>query len=75
VPKYSGATFAVQEVEKDGKVTGYVVSGFLTRQQLAELRGMVDSKDYARSKKWRGQYQEMAKAIVNAIDHPIAPNE
>jgi hypothetical protein len=72
VPKFSGATFAVQEVEHDGQVTGYVVSGFLSRNQLAELRGMVDSKEYERSKKWRGQYQEMAKAKVNAIDDALA---
>lgn len=47
---------------------GYVVSGFLTRNQLDILGEFVDTQDYVRPKKWRGEYQEMAKAIVNAID-------
>jgi len=28
----------------------------------------VDSHDYVRSKKWRGEFQEMAKAIIAGID-------
>lgn len=68
MPKYSGVTFAVQPVEVDGDVSGYVVSGFMTSNQLATLREFVDSETYERSKRWRGEYQEMAKAIVSAID-------
>jgi len=45
-----------------------VLSGFLSKEQLATLRNMVDTEDYARSKQWRGQFQELAKAIVSAID-------
>jgi len=66
MPRYSGVIFQVQPVEKNGRVSGYVVSGFLTKNQLAELRNMVDSPDYKRSKRWRGEYQEMARAIVTS---------
>ncbi|MFL6288173.1 MAG: hypothetical protein ACJ73L_07225 [Actinomycetes bacterium] len=68
MPKYSGVTFAVQPVEVAGKVSGYVMSGFVTEKQLKELRGFVDSEEYKRSSRWRGQYLEMARAMVNAID-------
>ena len=68
MPKYSGVNFSVKAVEKNGKISGYVVSGFLTSNQLKELRNLVDSEEYKRSKMWRGEYQEMARAIVNAID-------
>ncbi|MGC5583828.1 hypothetical protein [Ornithinimicrobium sp. W1665] len=61
-------TFDAQPVEKGGEVLGYVVSGFLTRKQLETLRSFVDDDNYERSKKWRGGYQEMAKAMVSAID-------
>jgi hypothetical protein len=72
MPKYSGVTFAVQPVEKGGRISGYVVSGFMSKDQLTELRGFVDSEEYKKSKRWRGQYLEMAKAIVNAIDGAVA---
>jgi hypothetical protein len=72
VPKYSGVTFAVQPVDVNGSVSGYVVSGFLSGNQLTALRNFVDSDDYKKSKKWRGEYQEMAKAIVQAIDGTVA---
>jgi hypothetical protein len=68
MPRYSGVTFSVQPIEKRGKVSGYVVSGFLTKRQLAELRRMVDSEEYKRTKMYRGEYQEMALAIVKAVD-------
>jgi hypothetical protein len=68
MPRYSSVTFTVQPVEQDGVVSGYVVSGFLTKEQLKALREMVDSPDYERSKKWRGEYQEMAKAIIEGVD-------
>lgn len=68
MPRYSAVTISVQPVEFGGQVSGYVVSGFLSRNQLDTLRSMVDSEHYEASKKWRGEYQEMAKAIVNAID-------
>ena len=69
MPRYSGVTFAVQPVDVAGELTGYVVSGFLSRNQLAALREFVDSDEYEKSKRWRGEYQEMAKAIVGAIDN------
>jgi hypothetical protein len=68
MPRYSPVTFNVQPVEFEGEVQGYVVSGFLSKEQLETLRELVDDENYARSKQWRGQYQEMAKAIVSAID-------
>ena len=68
MPRYSGVTFAVQPVEVRGKVSGYVVSGFVTQKQLRELRGFVDSDEYKKSSRWRGQYLEMARALVTAID-------
>lgn len=71
MPRYSGVTFNVQPVRKGGRVDGYVVSGFLTKKQLAELRRMVDSEEYKRTKMYRGEYQEMALAIVKAVDANI----
>jgi hypothetical protein len=68
MPKYSGVTFSVQPVEKAGKVSGFVVAGFLSKKQLQVLRNFVDDEEYARTKKWRGEYMEMARAIVTAID-------
>lgn len=44
----------------------------MTKNQLATLRELVNSETYERSKRWRGEYQEMAKAIVNAIDDAAA---
>jgi len=39
MPKYSGVTVNVQPVEMRGRVSGYVISGFFTKKQLAELLG------------------------------------
>ena len=75
MPKYSGVTFSAQPVEKNGRISGYVISGFLTKKQLVELRNFVDSPEYQRSKRYRGEYQEMAKAIVNAVDKALPPNK
>lgn len=61
-------TFHVQPVEHGGKTESYVVSGLVNETQLTELRRLVDSANYKRSKRWRGQYQELAKSIVEAID-------
>ena len=61
-------TFAVQPVEMNGELTGYVVSGFMSRRQLDTLREFVDSEKYEKSKRWRGQYLEMSKAMVTATD-------
>lgn len=72
MPRYSGVTFAVQPVEVGGKVSGYVVSGFVTQKQLRELRGFVDSDEYKKSSRWRGQYLEMARALVTAIDGALS---
>lgn len=68
MPRYSAVTFNVQPVQEKARVVGYVVSGFMTRKQLDELRTMVDSPEYKRSKMYRGEYQEMALAMVTAID-------
>ena len=68
MPRYSGVTFAVQPVEKGGTVSGYVLSGFVSKDQLATLREFVDTDKYEKSKRWRGQYLEMAKAMIAAID-------
>jgi hypothetical protein len=72
MPKYSGVTFNVQAVQIGRKVSGYVVSGFLTKKQLNEFRNLVDSPERKRSTTWRGEYMEMAKAIVTAVDKGIA---
>jgi hypothetical protein len=71
MPRYSGVTFNVQPVGKGGRISGYVISGFLTKNQLVELRDMVDSDEYKRSKKYRGEYQELALAIVRAVESHI----
>ncbi len=71
MPRYSGFTFSVEPVEKNGRVSGYVVAGFFTKKQLEALRTMVDNEEYARTKKWRGEYQELAKAMVAAVDKAI----
>lgn len=68
MPRYSGVTFAVQPVEVDGKVSGYVVSGFMNKKQLVTLREFVDTDGDEKSKRWRGQYLEMARSMVEAID-------
>ena len=72
MPRYSGVTFNVQPVERQGRVSGFVVSGFLTKKQLVEFRNLVDNADYKRSKIWRGEYMEMAQAIVKAVDKASA---
>jgi hypothetical protein len=72
MPKYSAVTFSAQPVESGGKTSGFVVSGFLSKKQLLALRSLVDSADYQRSTKWRGEYQEMAKVIVGAVDEALA---
>lgn len=72
MPRYSGVTFGVQPVEDNGSVSGYVVSGFVSKNQLDTLREFVDNDEYERTKKWRGEYQELAKAIVGAIDDAAA---
>jgi len=43
----------------------------MNRNQLETLREFVDSEKYEKSKRWRGQYLEMSKALVNAIDGAI----
>lgn len=68
MPRYSPVTFSVQAVEQEGNTLGYLVAGFLSKNQLDTLREFVDSDDYERSKRWRGEYLEMARAIVGAID-------
>jgi hypothetical protein len=75
MPKYSGVNFSVQPAERDGVVLGFVISGFLTKEQLQALREIVDSPDYERSKRWRGEYQEMAKAIVEGVDKGLMAAE
>ena len=71
MPRYSGVTFSVQQVEEAGKVKGFVVAGFLTKKQLQVLREFIDNDEYERTKKWRGEYQELARAIVDAIDQAV----
>ncbi|HHU10648.1 MAG TPA: hypothetical protein GXZ60_11640 [Intrasporangiaceae bacterium] len=75
MPRYSGVTFGVQRVEKGGEVSGYVVSGFVNRAQLQTLREFVDSDGYKRSDRWRGQYQELAQAIVTAVDAALSESK
>ena len=41
------------------------MSGFLNKNQLAELSKLVGSQ------RWNGQYLEMKKAIVNAADGAV----
>lgn len=72
MPRYSGTTFSVQPIQLADEVTGYVVAGFFSSNQLATSREFVDSDEYEKSKRWRGEYQEMAKVIVSAIDEATA---
>ena len=68
MPKNSAVTFGIREARRGGEVVGYVLSGFVTPEQLGALRDLIDNEDYQRTKRWRGQYQELAKALVEAID-------
>jgi hypothetical protein len=54
-----------------GNLNGYVLSGYLSPHQLVALRELVDNNEYESSKRWRGQYQELARALVNAIDQAM----
>ncbi|WP_430867240.1 hypothetical protein [Demequina aurantiaca] len=67
MPKYSGVTFSVQPVETDGSTAGYVISGFVTQNQLDTLRDFMDGDGYETARRWRGEYQELAKALTHAI--------
>ena len=40
----------------------------MTAKQLETMRELMDSLDYERTKKWRGECQELARAIVGAVD-------
>ncbi len=71
MPRHSGVSISVQPVDKNGRVTGYVIAGFLSQKQLRAIRDIVDNPEYQRSKKWRGEYQEMAKSIVKAVDDAL----
>lgn len=64
-------TFSAQPVEQDGQLSGFVVSGFVSKNQLETMRELVDSESYSRTTRWRGEYQELAKAIVGAVDDQL----
>jgi hypothetical protein len=72
MPKYSGVTFSVQPVETAGVAAGYVISGFVSANQLDTLRNFVEGEGYERTKRWRGEYQELARALVTAIDGAVS---
>jgi len=67
MPKYSGVTFSVQKVETAGTTAGFVISGFVTENQLDTLRDFLDGDGYETAKRWRGEYQELGKALSGAI--------
>jgi|GEM_PF-6538199 len=68
MPKYSGVTFPVQPVETGGTTDGYVISGFVTEKQLDTLRDFLGGDTYEKTKRWRGEYQELTKALGSAIN-------
>ncbi len=45
----------------------YLVAALLTRKQLVELARLLEEP----ARVWRGQYQSMAKAIVEAVDEAL----
>lgn len=61
-------TFSAQPVRADDEVQGYLVSGFLSTEQLTKFRAFIDEDGYDKSKRWRGEYQQIAKALITAID-------
>jgi hypothetical protein len=68
MPQYSGVTSSVQEVEQEDSRLGYVISSFGSKNQLAELRNFLAHGDHDLSTRWRGEYHELAKALIRAID-------
>lgn len=71
MPKNSAVTFGIQEAKQGEDIVGYVLSGLVTRDQLGALRDLIESEEYPRTKRWRGQYQELAQALVGAIDEVV----
>ena len=71
MPKNSAVTFGIQEAKHGEEVVGSLLSGLVTKDQLGALRDLIDSEDYQRTKRWRGQFQELAIALVGAIDEVV----
>jgi hypothetical protein len=54
--------FQITQVDKDK----FVLLGVLNKKQLEALLWRLEDEFEPKSRKWRGQYQALAKAIVEA---------
>ena len=63
MPRYSEVTFKVQPVERQGTLSGYVVDGYMSKEQVVELRRLVDSADYQRE----GSFCTVDEFLTSAV--------
>lgn len=54
--------FEITQIDKDK----YVLLGVMTKKQLEALMWRLEEEFEPKSRQWRGQYQALAKAIVDA---------
>jgi hypothetical protein len=57
--------FQITQVDKDK----FILLGVMTRKQLDALLWRLEEEYEPRSRKWRGQYQALAKAIIKAREN------
>lgn len=57
--------FQITQVDKDK----FVVLGVMNRKQLQAMLGRLEAEYEDKARQWRGQYQALAKAIVEAREN------
>ena len=57
--------FQITQVDKDK----FVVLGVMNKKQLEALLWRLEEEYESKSRQWRGQYQALAKAIVEAREN------
>ena len=57
--------FQITQVDKDK----YVLLGVMTKKQLESLLWRLEEEFEPKSRQWRGQYQALAKAIIDAREN------
>lgn len=57
--------FQITEVDADK----FVLLGVMTKKQLEALLGRLEKDFEPKSRQWRGQYQALAKAIMEAREN------
>ena len=57
--------FQITQVDKDK----FILLGVMTKKQLEAMLWRLEEEYEPRSRKWRGQYQALAKAIVKAREN------